>query len=128
MCGLQWSPDNRYLASGGNDNLVCIYSGNEVFGPSGGKPIHILNEHVAAVKAIAWCPWKPTLLATGGGTRDHHLRFWNACSGTCVRGVDVENQVGLQALSQLFNGDASCNTKLNSLIPGLITVCKLKHY
>lgn len=98
MCGLQWSPDDRYLASGGNDNLVCIYSASEAFKLSGGHPDHVLNEHVAAVKAIAWCPWKPTLLATGGGTRDHHLRFWNVYSGACVRAVDVETQVRLRSV------------------------------
>ncbi|KAL5966482.1 hypothetical protein TSMEX_005857 [Taenia solium] len=93
VCGLQWSPDDRFLASGGNDNLVCIYSASEAFKLSGGRPDHVFNEHMAAVKAIAWCPWKPTLLATGGGTRDHHLRFWNVYSGACVRTVDVETQV-----------------------------------
>lgn len=93
VCGLQWSPDDRYLASGGNDNLVCIYSANGAFTLAGGRPDHVFNEHAAAVKAVAWCPWKPALLATGGGTRDHHLRFWNVYSGACVRAVDVETQV-----------------------------------
>uniref|UniRef100_A0A5K3F940 WD_REPEATS_REGION domain-containing protein n=1 Tax=Mesocestoides corti TaxID=53468 RepID=A0A5K3F940_MESCO len=93
VCGLEWSPDSRYLASGGNDNLVCVFSANEVTKLSGVRPEHMFNDHLAAVKAIAWCPWKPSLLSTGGGTADHHLRFWNVCSGSSVRAVDVETQV-----------------------------------
>lgn len=27
VCGLKWSTDGRYLASGGNDNLLNVYSG-----------------------------------------------------------------------------------------------------
>nr|CDS27521.1 cell division cycle protein 20 [Hymenolepis microstoma] len=93
ICGLQWSPDFRFLASGANDNLVCIYNANRTFQLQGVQPDHILNKHEAAIKAIGWCPWKPTLLATGGGTADHHIRFWNAFSGVCVRDVDVTTQV-----------------------------------
>ncbi len=25
VCGLKWSPDGKQLASGGNDNLVCVW-------------------------------------------------------------------------------------------------------
>ena len=47
----------------------------------------------AAVKALAWCPWQPSLLASGGGSADHHVRFWNAATGACVSSVDVQSQV-----------------------------------
>lgn len=105
VCGLQWSPDNRFLASGGNDNLVCIYNANEAFRLLGVQPMHELTDHTAAVKALAWCPWKPNLLASGGGTRDHHLCFWNVYSGACIRKVDVKTQVGhFLILTQIFGG------------------------
>ena len=26
ICGLKWSPDGKYIASGGNDNKLTIYS------------------------------------------------------------------------------------------------------
>ena len=28
VCGLKWSPDGQQLASGGNDNLLCIWDIN----------------------------------------------------------------------------------------------------
>jgi len=29
------------------------------------------------VKALAWCPWKTSLLASGGGRQDKKIIFWN---------------------------------------------------
>ncbi|KAH8855120.1 Cell division cycle protein 20 like [Schistosoma japonicum] len=88
VCGLTWSPDKRFLASGANDNFVGVWSCSDTL-----KPVHVLRDHQAAVKAVAWCPWKPNLLCTGGGTSDHTLRFWNATTAVCVKSVDVIAQV-----------------------------------
>jgi WD40 repeat protein len=35
------------------------------------------HEHKAAVKAIGWCPSNPSLLTSGGGTADRHIRFFS---------------------------------------------------
>jgi cell division cycle 20, cofactor of APC complex len=35
------------------------------------------KKHISTVKALAWCPWQPDLLATGGGTKDGAIRFWD---------------------------------------------------
>uniref|UniRef100_A0A8C3G413 Cell division cycle 20 homolog n=1 Tax=Cyclopterus lumpus TaxID=8103 RepID=A0A8C3G413_CYCLU len=74
VCGLQWSPDGRYLASGGNDNMVYVWPRVQ----EGSQPVRSLSEHQGAVKALAWCPWQPNLLASGGGTSDRHIRIWNS--------------------------------------------------
>ncbi|XP_076453735.1 cell division cycle protein 20 homolog [Babylonia areolata] len=90
VCGLRWSPDGAFLASGANDNTVHIWDtslGLEV------APLHTFTEHQAAVKAVSWCPWQTRLLATGGGTSDRHIRFWNTNSGTCIKAVDTKSQV-----------------------------------
>lgn len=52
-----------------------------------------LSSHQAAVKALAWCPWQPSLLASGGGTADRKIRFWNANTGTCISDIDTQSQV-----------------------------------
>ncbi|KAK1790690.1 hypothetical protein P4O66_014556, partial [Electrophorus voltai] len=91
VCGLTWSPDGRYLASGGNDNTVNIWPG--VQGGTQQLAVHSFSEHQGAVKALAWCPWQPSILASGGGTSDRHIRIWNVNSGSCVSAWDTQSQV-----------------------------------
>ncbi|CAN8067927.1 unnamed protein product [Agarophyton chilense] len=91
ICGLKWSPNGTQLASGGNDNLVCIWDNSSV--DSRWAPKYRFDHHNAAVKALAWCPWQNNLLATGGGTADRTLRFWNTASGACVNSIDTKSQV-----------------------------------
>lgn len=88
VCGLRWSPDGTQLASGGNDNLLCVWDG-----PTADKPRFVMEQHVAAVKALAWCPWQSHLLASGGGTADRCIRFWNTATGGCVNSIDTRSQV-----------------------------------
>ena len=75
VCGLKWSPDNQYLASGGNDNKLFVWNSSMT------NPVHTFTEHLAAVKAIAWSPHHHGLLASGGGTADRCIRFWNTLTG-----------------------------------------------
>lgn len=88
VCGLKWTTDGRFLASGGNDNAVYIWNL-----PTTKDPVHRLTEHKSAVKALAWCPWNSSLLATGGGNHDRTIKLWNVLNGTCQRTVDVESPV-----------------------------------
>ena len=81
VCGLKYSPDGMQLASGGNDNKLCIW---DVAGARGTvSPRFELTAHTAAVKALGWAPFQKNLLASGGGTQDRTIRFWNTSTGVC---------------------------------------------
>ncbi|KAF3481316.1 meiosis-specific APC/C activator protein AMA1 [Arthroderma uncinatum] len=162
ICGMAWSPDGRYLATGGNDNFCLLFdtielirkieqnqsvsaerAGNPGAGCAFSDKLYLLQSylqcgnsrgtnsinsaildagspesrrtvegsppkkaipipidshkhkflHAAAVKAIAFSPWQPTLLATGGGTNDRCIRFYHATSGACLAIINVYAQV-----------------------------------
>ncbi len=88
VCGLRWSPGGAQLASGGNDNLLHIWDAG------GSAPRHRLAHHQAAVKALAWSPHQANLLASGGGTADRKICFWNTATGALQQEVDTGSQVG----------------------------------
>lgn len=95
ICGLTWRADGELLASGGNDNVVNIWDGRT--GSSGddwrGTPLYTKNNHTAAVKAMAWCPWQNNLLATGGGTGDGQVHFWSSTTGARVNTLQTPTQI-----------------------------------
>lgn len=86
VCGLKWSFDGSQLAAGGNDNMVSVWN-------AAASLDYSFSAHTAAVKAIAWCPWQNRLLATGGGSHDRCIRFWDTQSGTNLHSIDTGSQV-----------------------------------
>ena len=171
VCGLAWSPDDRSLASGGNDNQLLVWNahsaspvlrftehqvrlsktsvdrrqlsvglclhGRRVY--TGGslhlvmqllgtyavlwhgvcasscsevvttpcqtrasgqrnarsvahRPEPLVCNAQAAVKAIAWSPHQHGLLASGGGTADRCIRYWNTTTGAPLSCVDTGSQ------------------------------------
>ncbi|KAL1796245.1 hypothetical protein ACET3X_004785 [Alternaria dauci] len=71
VCGLKWNQEDGQLASGGNDNKLMVWE------KLNAEPTFKWSEHQAAVKAIAWSPHQRGLLASGGGTADRTIKFWN---------------------------------------------------
>ncbi|RGP63439.1 hypothetical protein FLONG3_9886 [Fusarium longipes] len=154
VCGLAWSYDGRLFASGGNDNLCCLFDADQVVGrqleptipgngyrariedssayggvetrvtqlislpesddgPVGAFTAHLRLvptatdtvrclgpgiakhywNHDAAVKAIAFCPWRRGLVATGGGSNDKCIHFFHTPSGAALATISVSAQV-----------------------------------
>ena len=110
VCGLAWSPSGDCLASGGNDNQLMLWdiamSNASSSSSSSGShrtpmsttsqsysPRVTFDQHAAAVKAVAWCPWQANLLASGGGTADRTIRIWDSHNGCNLKSVDTGSQV-----------------------------------
>ncbi|KAK7398108.1 hypothetical protein QQX98_012513 [Neonectria punicea] len=159
ICGLAWAPDGKLFASGGNDNLCCLFEVDRILEqslvyPARNENVHLprlepfsfnmgasardetrlsrhstmapylsaradensaevetfrtsLNTlrhlgsglerhrwvHGAAVKAIAFCPWRRGLVATGGGSNDKCIHFFHTATGTALATISVSAQV-----------------------------------
>ncbi|KAJ2723534.1 WD repeat-containing protein slp1 [Coemansia sp. Benny D115] len=87
VCGLTWRSDGALLASGGNDNLLNIWDARS------SVPKFTKTQHTAAVKALAWSPWQLNLLASGGGSYDRHVHFWNTTTTARLNSIDTGSQV-----------------------------------
>lgn len=103
ICGLKWNDDGHALASGGNENYLCIWDAAMSRRNNGRDrasqdanvvaPRFLLTQHKAAVKALDWCPFNRSLLASGGGTADRTIKFWNTVAGTMTNSIDTGSQV-----------------------------------
>ncbi|KAI5288757.1 substrate-specific activator of APC-dependent proteolysis [Ascosphaera aggregata] len=102
VCGLKWNTEDGQLASGGNDNNLMIWD------KLSETPLYRFSDHTAAVKAIAWSPHRRRLLASGGGTADRTIKFWNTATGQLIKDVDTGSQVCNLAWSQ--NSDEIVST------------------
>jgi len=124
ICGLAWSHDGEFFASGGNDNECHLFETRRVLQhastgldsstsadstTSGLRTVNIdtsgpsfklgafVAKHkwtiLAAVKAIAFCPWQRGLIAIGGGSNDRRIHFYHTLSGACLATIDCSAQV-----------------------------------
>lgn len=127
VCGLAWSPDGDFFATGGNDNQLFLFETKKILKPAArsrgdsdatvnvrsgddnssdipvtgqGEVLSITpgqERHVfalnAAVKAIAFAPWQPSLIAAGGGSNDRCIHFFHTFSGAALATIDCHAQV-----------------------------------
>lgn len=125
VCGLKWSLDYSYLASGSNDNNLFIWDlYNKI------PKIKFLG-HKAAVKAVAWCPWQKAVIASGGGTADKCIKFWNCDSEKLLKNHETDSQVSSLIWNRFENEILSSHGYLNNQIslwkyPKMQNVIELK--
>ena len=94
VCNVAWDAAGTCLASGRNDNTIHLWDAAMMrIAQTAGGPRLVLESHAAAVKGLAWCPYRRDLLASGGGTADRCVKLWDACSGCVMSSVCTGNQV-----------------------------------
>lgn len=105
ICALKWSEDGSVIASGGNDNLICLWDIRSTIKKDSIwnlidtheridlSPAFILDQHEAAVKALSFSPWQRGVLASGGGKKDHSIKYWNTDNGGLINSYDTGSQV-----------------------------------
>ena len=89
VCGLKWSPDGKHLASGGNDNLLNIWS-NQTDSMAETQPLYSFTQHQAAVKVnyllvpctmlVLFLRWENPSEKAQFGKFNLKLAVWNCCS------------------------------------------------
>ncbi|MES1904852.1 MAG: hypothetical protein MHPSP_001170, partial [Paramarteilia canceri] len=136
ICRLKWSPEENYLASGGGCGTVKIFDKRIIRNnencvdskdPSCIKLVQdsILTDHSASVKALSWCPWKPNILATGGGIDDGRVILWNTTKGTPIDQISTGSQISGIAFSQKYKEIALSHGY--GLINGQITIWQVSN-
>lgn len=95
------------MTAAGGPNSCCLPNTLPaqllVWNHSSLSPVQQYTEHLAAVKAIAWSPHQHGLLASGGGTADRCIRFWNTLTGQPLQCIDTGSQVCNLAWSKHAN-------------------------
>ncbi|XP_073224212.1 cell division cycle 20.5, cofactor of APC complex-like [Cicer arietinum] len=87
---LKWSKRGNMLASGGSESLVYVWESNKM---NSSKFLHCFKDHSASVKALAWCPYDSSVLASGGGVDDGCIKLWNVQKGTSICSIDTKAEI-----------------------------------
>ena len=105
VCSLKWDVTGKTLASGGNDNTVCIWDAAMSSGTPSSDTNSIISPrlqfrgHRGAIKALDWCPYSTGTIASGGGRADTTIKVWNTNNGN----VSSSTLTGSQVTSVLWS-------------------------
>ena len=80
--------NGNYICSGDNSNLAQLWDIRRLK-----RPLHTIDKHTSAVRAIAFCPWNENLIATGGALGDGRILIHNIATGNLVTETLGGNQI-----------------------------------
>ncbi|KAI9159259.1 substrate-specific activator of APC-dependent proteolysis [Blastocladiella emersonii ATCC 22665] len=113
VCGLDWNPEGRSLASGGNDNRLLVWDPRHSL-----APVVQIYEHSAAVRAINWSPHRSGILASGGGTADQTICIWDVRgSNPLTSPTTSTSSPTIQPLTKTATGSQVCTLRWSPTSP-----------
>lgn len=124
ICQVAWdlSGGGSYIAASGGNGTVAIWDSRKVLevGASSGANssaatnkealVFYLSGHCGAIKAMAFCPWRHGLLATGGGLGDQQIRLWDLNSPVNNPGAVAKSA---KLLKNVHMGSQVCDLRFN---------------
>ncbi|KAJ8299490.1 hypothetical protein KUTeg_023550, partial [Tegillarca granosa] len=114
ICGLQIPNRTQFLASGGDEGTVCIWDLKTM------SCYRTIEAHAACSKALAWCPWRRSVIASGGGSADGYIRLWQIHTGEKLGEIYTKSQVcGLlwsEEYRELVSSHGSTKAENNDII------------
>lgn len=98
-----------------DDKSIAPPPQNSVRYPNGFNLILSCVIFVAYSQALDWCPFQRNVLASGGGTADRHIRFWNVGSGNCLSSIDTHSQVNYKIIKILLDASKPAHVDQHEL-------------
>mmetsp|Transcript_25021 Transcript_25021/g.59053 ORF Transcript_25021/g.59053 Transcript_25021/m.59053 type:complete len:1066 (-) Transcript_25021:465-3662(-) len=101
VTALNFSPDGTYLASSGKDRRLCIWKRYDINNSSEESELFFLasavhSSHKRIVWSVHFCPYIPTILASG--SRDGTVKLWKITD----RSEEVEQNITLVEYSKFI--------------------------
>jgi elongator complex protein 2 len=113
VTAMSFSPDGTYLASSGKDRRLCIWKRQTLENSSGQNDLFFLasavnSSHKRIVWSVHFCPYNPTILASG--SRDGTVKLWKIFEGSVEGNQDTSVKEFLKFVPTLY-GDTSGMSK-----------------
>ena len=104
ICGLAWSPDGDYFATGGNDNICCLFEVKDVLTPPAMPLVHNPLQTLMTGLIPDFIP-SATSHQTLGSILGHDRSYQDVISGDIVRPLRISYRPGRGGLMlHLRNG------------------------
>ncbi|KAG5636011.1 hypothetical protein H0H81_009391 [Sphagnurus paluster] len=114
ITSLEWNVDGKLLASGDQSGTVYCWDSRDKVPLDVGEFIQRRKkmQHTGAVSALAFCPWQPKLLASGGLEGTLHL--WNINALTSHSNAAVPGKLELGAPISSIHFSPQCKEILTT--------------
>jgi len=118
VTAMAFSPDGTYLASSGKDRRLCVWKRHSMDKPVEKNELFFLasavnSSHKRIVWGVHFCPYDPTILASG--SRDGVVKLWKVCEGSDEGSPGANVQEYAKFVPTLNTGTAASKGKAEAV-------------